>query len=139
MDPIQTIGLQASWMTMVAHGVPVVPPAPSIAISSTTDREYIESTTSTVDTVLKIAKEASDMFKNVPYIKAFAGIIIQIISIREVRELSGERSGPYPDSTCRKFKRKRIDLKNSSIRSSVDRRLSWMVCFELGRRRTGIS
>ena len=82
-------------MTMVAHGVPVVPPAPSIPISPTTDREYIESTTNTVDTVLKIAKEASDMFKNVPYIKTFAGIIIQIISIREVRELSGERSGPY--------------------------------------------
>ena len=124
---------------MVAHGVPVVPPAPSIPISSTTDREYIESTTNTVDTVLKIAKEASDMFKNVPYVKAFAGIIIQIISIREVRELSEERSGPYPDSTRRKYKRRRIDLKNSSIRYSVDRRLSWMVCFELGRRRTGIS
>ena len=79
---------------MVAHGVPTVPPGPSIPISSTTDGEYIESTTNTVDTVLKIAKEASDMFKNVPYVKVFAGIIIQIISIREVRELSGERSGP---------------------------------------------
>jgi len=73
---------------MVAHGIPEV-------ISSTTDREYIESTaTNAVDTVLKIAKEASETFKNVPYIKAFAGIIIQIISIREVRELSGEGNGP---------------------------------------------
>ena len=96
MDPVQTIVLQASWMTMVAHGIPMVPPAPSIAIGpSTTNREYIESTTTnTVDTVLKIAKEASDMFKTVPYIKAFAGIVIQIISIREVRELFGERNGP---------------------------------------------
>jgi hypothetical protein len=95
MDPVQTVGLQASWMTMVAHGVPVIPPAPSIAISSTTNREYVEfTTTSIVDVVLKIAKEASDTFKNVPYIKAFAGIVIQIISIREVRELSGERNGP---------------------------------------------
>lgn len=72
-------------MTMVAHGIPVVPPAPSFVISSTTDREYIESTaTNIVDTVLNIAKEASEMFKNVPYIKAFAGIVIQIISIKEV-------------------------------------------------------
>ena len=95
MDPLQTIGLQASWMTMVAHGIPVVPPAPSIAIPSATNREYVGSTTTnTVDTVLKIAKEASDMFKTVPYIKAFAGIVIQIISIREVRELFGERNGP---------------------------------------------
>jgi len=77
--------------TMVAHGIPEVPPV----ISSTTDREYIESTaTNALDTVLKIAKEASETFKNVPYIKAFAGIVIQIISIREVRELSGERNGP---------------------------------------------
>jgi len=74
---------------MVAQGIPEVPPAP-FAISST-----IESTaTNVVDTVLKIAKEASETFKNVPYIKAFAGIVIQIISIREVRELSGERNGP---------------------------------------------
>ena len=95
MEPLQTVELQASWMTMVAHGIPVVPPAPSFAIPSTTNREYIESTTAnTVDTVLKIAKEASETFKNVPYIKAFAGIVIQIISIREVRELSGKRNGP---------------------------------------------
>ena len=95
MDPLQTVGLQASWMTMVAHAVPVVPPAPSVATSSTTNREYIESTTTNiVDTVLKITKEASETFKDVPYIKALAGILIQIISIREVRELSVQRNGP---------------------------------------------
>jgi len=79
--------------TMVAHGIPEVPPA-ALAISSTTDGDYIESTATTVvDTVLTIAKEASETFKNVPYIKAFAGIVIQIIRIREVRELSGELNG----------------------------------------------
>ena len=67
---------------MATHGIPEVPPV----IPPTTDREYIESTaTNAVDTVLKIAKEASETFKNVPYVKAFAGIVIQIISIREVR------------------------------------------------------
>ena len=101
MDPFQSVGLQSSWMSMVAHGVPgVVPPAPSIVIASTTNREYVESTTTNiVNTVLNIAKDASEMFKNVPYIKALAGIVIQIISIREVREQSGERNAlPLLDS-----------------------------------------
>ena len=75
-------------------GVPVpVPPAPSI--SSTPNRQYVESTaTNIVDTALNIVQDASAMFKNVPYIKAIAGLVIQIIRIREVRELSGERNGP---------------------------------------------
>jgi hypothetical protein len=82
-------------VTMDAHGVPVVPPSPSIAIPLPTNREYVEfTTTNIVDIVLKIAKEASDTFKHVPYIKGFAGIVIQIISIREVRELSRECNGP---------------------------------------------
>jgi hypothetical protein len=89
MDPLQTVVLQASWMTMVAHGIPVLPPASSFVTSSTTNREYIESTaTNIADTVLKIAQEASKMFTNVPYITGIAGIVIQIISIREVREQS---------------------------------------------------
>jgi hypothetical protein len=82
-------------MTMAAHGIPVIPPAPSFVISSTTNREYIEDTaTNIADTVLKIAQEASKMFTNVPYIMGIAGIVIQIISIREVREQSGERNDP---------------------------------------------
>jgi hypothetical protein len=44
-----------------------------------------------IDTVSKIAKEAGEMLKDVPYVKAFAGIIIQIIKIREVREKAGDR------------------------------------------------
>jgi hypothetical protein len=128
---------------MVAHGVPVVPPSPApvaVPSGSTTNHEYIESTaTNLVDTVLKITKEASEMFKDVPYIKAFAGVLIQIVNIREVRELFGERNGGMPDSTRRKFKLKRTDLENSLIRSFVDQRSSSMDCSELGHRRTGIS
>jgi len=95
---------------MAAHGIPVVPPAP-FAISSATDREYIESTTTNIiDTVSKIAKEAGKMFKDVPYIKALAGIVIQIISIKEVREISGERNDPTTLVTVwldlQKFKRR---------------------------------
>jgi len=64
------------------------------AVSSTTKGEYIESTTTNmVDTVSKIAKEVGEIFKDVPYIKAVAGIIVQIIKIREVRALVGDRGG----------------------------------------------
>ena len=99
-DPKQTVGLQASWMTMVGHRVPVVPPASSIANPSTTNFEYVESTTTNiVDTVLKLAKEASETFKNIPYIKALAGIVIQIINIREVQKLFSERNGPLTRRT----------------------------------------
>jgi len=95
MDPLQTVGLQASWATMVAHGLPITASAHSAAIQSTKNSEYVASTTTnTVDTVSKIAKEVGQMFTNVPYIKAFAVTVIQIIQIREVRELSGERNGP---------------------------------------------
>ena len=70
--------LQASWMTMAAHGVPVV--QPPLPISLTTDPEYIESN------ILTITKEVSEIFKNIPHIDAFSGILTQIINIREVRE-----------------------------------------------------
>jgi hypothetical protein len=63
------------------------PATHSVALPSTTHQEYVVSTTmNIVDTVSKIAKEAGEMLKGVPYVKAFAGIIIQIITIREVRE-----------------------------------------------------
>ena len=75
-------------MAVDAHGLPIVPPAHPVATPSTTNGEDVVSTTTNlVETVLIIAKEASEMFKNVPYIKAFAGIVIQIINIRDVREL----------------------------------------------------
>jgi hypothetical protein len=70
----------------------MVPSAPSVAVPSTTDQECAASTTTNiVDTISKITKEVGEMFKDVPYIKAFAGIIIRVIEIREVRELAGER------------------------------------------------
>src|SRR5882757_1142738 len=50
MDPLRTVGLQASWVTMDAS-VHVV-----LATSSATNHEYIESSTNVVDTILKIAK-----------------------------------------------------------------------------------
>jgi hypothetical protein len=81
-------------MTMNAHGVPVAPSIHSVVLPSTSRQEYIASTTTNiVDTVSKIAKEAGEIFKDVPYIKALAGIIVRVIEIREVRGLAGECNG----------------------------------------------
>ena len=64
----------------------VVPSARSTTSPSVTIQENAASTVSnTVEDVLKITKEASDLFKGVPYVKALAGVILQIIKIREVR------------------------------------------------------
>ena len=92
MNSSQAVVLESSSRTIIAHGRPTVPSTHSVALPSTTHQEYVVSTgTNIVDTVAKIAKEASEMLKGVPYVKALAGIIIQIIKIREVRELSKER------------------------------------------------
>ena len=67
----------------------VVPSARSTASPPVTIQGNAASTVSNiVEDVLKITKEASDLFKSVPYVKALAGVILQIIKIREVRGAS---------------------------------------------------
>jgi len=47
--------------------------------------EFIASTTTNiVDTVLKLAKDVGVILKDIPYVKALAEIIVQIIEIRDV-------------------------------------------------------
>ena len=71
---------------MVAHARPIAPfTRHSTVFPSTNSRELIASTmTNIADTVLRLAKDAGDMLKGVPYVKALAGVIIQIIQIRDV-------------------------------------------------------
>ncbi|KAG6915405.1 hypothetical protein DXG01_011638 [Tephrocybe rancida] len=49
-------------------------------------------TTNTVDIVMKLAKDVTEMLKDIPYVKAVAGIIIQIIQIRDEIKMTKERS-----------------------------------------------
>ena len=89
MNSPQAVVLESSSRTIIAHELPTVPSTHSVALPSTTHQAYVAPTaTNLVDTVAKIAKETGEMLKGVPYVKALAGIIIQIIKIREVRELS---------------------------------------------------
>ncbi|KAG6844166.1 hypothetical protein H0H87_009285 [Tephrocybe sp. NHM501043] len=53
--------------------------------------EPIDTTTSFVDTVSKLAKEVGEAFKEIPYIKAVAGTIIQIIAIKDDIRTAKER------------------------------------------------
>ena len=40
--------------------------------------------TNIADTGLKLAKDVGEILRDVPYVRALAGIIVQIIEIREV-------------------------------------------------------
>ncbi|KAG6914773.1 hypothetical protein DXG01_015434 [Tephrocybe rancida] len=91
MQPIPT-PVQASFATMVAHGQPMLVFTNLIASPSTNPHEVIASTTNTADTVMKLAKNVGEMLKDVPYVKAVAGIIIQIIQIRDEIKMTKERS-----------------------------------------------
>ena len=52
---------------------------------STNSPEFIASTmTNIADTGLKLAKDVGEILRDVPYVRALAGIIVQIIEIREV-------------------------------------------------------
>ena len=81
MPQTQTRLAQASFATMVAHGrsTTLFTTHPTIS-PSTNSPEFIAS----INTVLRLAKDAGDMLNGVPYVKALAGIIVQIIEIRDV-------------------------------------------------------
>ena len=85
MNALQVLRLQASLMTMVAHGLPALPSTPLPTTLSPNLRERLDNTTtSAIDTILKVAKEAGGVLKDVPYVKAVAGTVVQIIQMKEV-------------------------------------------------------
>ncbi|KAG6914377.1 hypothetical protein DXG01_000678, partial [Tephrocybe rancida] len=49
-------------------------------------------TMNTADTVMKLAKNVGELLKDVPYVKALAGLIVQIIEIRDEINTAKERS-----------------------------------------------
>ncbi|KAG6906798.1 hypothetical protein DXG01_012045 [Tephrocybe rancida] len=66
----------------------------SVMSPSTNSHELITSastTTNTADTVMKLAKNVGEILKDVPYVKALAGLIVQIIEIRDEVNTAKER------------------------------------------------
>jgi len=74
---------------MVVHSPPLIHSTHLAPI--TTERGVNSTTTNTIDTASKIAKEVGAMLKDVPYVKAVAGIILQIITIREEIQTAKDR------------------------------------------------
>ncbi|KAG6917239.1 hypothetical protein DXG01_003271 [Tephrocybe rancida] len=66
------------------------------AVSPSTNHHEIivsaSTTTNTADTVMKLAKSVGEMLKDIPYVKALAGLIVQIIEIRDEINTTKERS-----------------------------------------------
>ncbi|KAG6914744.1 hypothetical protein DXG01_015655, partial [Tephrocybe rancida] len=91
MQPVPT-PVQSSFATMVAHGQPMLVFTNRTASPSTNPHEVIASASNTTDTVMKLAKNVGDMLKDVPYVKAVAGLIVQIIEIRDDINTTKERS-----------------------------------------------
>jgi hypothetical protein len=114
MDPVQNRVPQASFVSMVAHSGAIVPfTSHSTVTPPTNPSEVITSrTTEIVDTTLKLAKEVGDMLSDVPYVKALAGIIVQIITIRDVRQAQESNVIEYSYSFFRKSIQRRSDLTN---------------------------
>ena len=85
MNALQVLHLQASLMTMIAHGLPAVPSTPLPTMLSPDLRQRLDATTKgAIDTILNVAKEAGGLLKDVPYVKAVAGTVVQIIQMKEV-------------------------------------------------------
>ncbi|KAG6855206.1 hypothetical protein H0H87_006844, partial [Tephrocybe sp. NHM501043] len=89
---------------MVAYGPSELHPTAPLLPSSRNLTSSEATTTNLVDTVLKLATEISEMFTEVPYIKAVAGIIIQIITIRDEIKTTKERSVELINKVLRRSK-----------------------------------
>jgi hypothetical protein len=87
MDPLQALVLHASALTVIAHGLPVLPVhrlCPDVVPSDSRLQDDFTAT-DVIDTVLTITREASQISQQVPYLRGLSGTILQIIKIKEVR------------------------------------------------------
>ncbi|KAG6815280.1 hypothetical protein H0H87_003351 [Tephrocybe sp. NHM501043] len=89
---------------MVAYGSSALHPTAPLLPSPHNLTSSEATTTNLVDTVLKLAREVGEMFTEVPYIKAVAGILIQIIAIRDEIKTTKERSVELINKVLRRSK-----------------------------------
>ncbi|KAG6815352.1 hypothetical protein H0H93_010068, partial [Arthromyces matolae] len=71
---------------------------------ASTTTNIIDTTATVAQTVLKLAKDAREVLKNVPYVKALAGVIVQIIEIRDEIKTEKERSQELVDKVSDRSK-----------------------------------
>ncbi|KAG6844099.1 hypothetical protein H0H87_009799 [Tephrocybe sp. NHM501043] len=87
---------------MVAHGQPSLLSANHSTVSTASDTALESTTANLVDTTAKLAKDVGEMLKSVPYVKAVAGIISQIITIRDEINTTEEQLHELIDKVLRR-------------------------------------
>jgi hypothetical protein len=88
----RSVDLKAIWATFTAHAIPhlhVKSPPPPTRPSSSLVRPQSKHDTgvSAAGTAFALTKDAADAMSQVPYVKAIAGVLSQIVQIREVRSV----------------------------------------------------
>ncbi|KAG6853594.1 hypothetical protein H0H87_008450, partial [Tephrocybe sp. NHM501043] len=87
---------------MVAHGQSLLLSAGHSTAATNSNTALDSTTTNVVDSVAKLVREVGELLKNVPYIKGVAGIILQIIAIRDELNTAEERSHELLNKVLRK-------------------------------------
>ena len=100
MRQSQSKDLKSLFGTLVAHGSPRA--RSGLGRSTLQSTSKLDTSLSTAGTALQLAKDAGDAASKVPYVKAVAGILSQIIRIRDVSAIFHLYSHIY-SSLYRKF------------------------------------
>ncbi|KAH8810133.1 hypothetical protein DL96DRAFT_1821642 [Flagelloscypha sp. PMI_526] len=89
MDPSQSKDLRSFFGTLVAHGHPRAVPRPNQ--STLLPASKLDTGLNAAGTFFQLAKDVGDAASNVPYVKAVAGVLSQIIKIRDEIQANKER------------------------------------------------
>ncbi|KAH8806923.1 hypothetical protein DL96DRAFT_1630152 [Flagelloscypha sp. PMI_526] len=110
MRKSQSKDLQSFFGTLVAHGNPRA--QSQLGRNTVLSASRLDTSLNAAGTTLQLAKDAGDVAKEVPYVKAVAGVLSQIIKVREEIQANKERCGEIIDL---------VQLKSTTILQSLDK------------------
>ncbi|KAH8797385.1 hypothetical protein DL96DRAFT_995453 [Flagelloscypha sp. PMI_526] len=105
----QSKDLRSFFGTLVVHGSPGA--RPQLSQSTLWPASKLDTGLSAAGTTLQLAKDAGDAASQIPYVKAVAGVLSQIIKIRDEIQTNKERCGEIIDL---------VQLKTTTILQSLD-------------------
>ncbi|KAH8806891.1 hypothetical protein DL96DRAFT_1822230 [Flagelloscypha sp. PMI_526] len=109
LNPSQSEDLKLFFGTLVAHGNPRA--RSHLGRSTLQSASRLDTGLNAAGTTLQIAKDAGEAASRVPYVKAVAGVLSQIIKIRDEIQANRERCGEIIDL---------VQLKATTILQSLD-------------------
>ncbi|KAH8806920.1 hypothetical protein DL96DRAFT_1763987 [Flagelloscypha sp. PMI_526] len=110
MQESRSKDLRSFFGTLVAHGNPRA--HRQLGRSILQPASKLDTGLNAAGAILQLAKDAGDAAKEVPYVKAIAGILAQIIKIKEEIRANKERCGEIIDL---------VQLKSTTILQSLDK------------------